>query len=85
MTAPGDLGMARAYVSGDLDLHGVHPGDPYDALVLLKDHLEFRAPTPSEALRFARSLGLGNLRPPPPAAAGAPAALAPRSRACGTR
>jgi cyclopropane-fatty-acyl-phospholipid synthase len=29
LTAPGDLGMARAYVSGDLRLHGVHPGDPY--------------------------------------------------------
>src|SRR5689334_5538626 len=38
MTAPGDLGMARAYVSGDLDITGVHPGDPYDAMVLLKDH-----------------------------------------------
>ena len=35
MTAPGDLGMVRAYVSGDLQLSGVHPGDPYDALVLL--------------------------------------------------
>ena len=32
LTAPGDLGMARAYVSGDLDLEGAHPGDPYDAL-----------------------------------------------------
>ena len=31
LTAPGDLGMARAYVVGDLDLSGVHPGDPYDA------------------------------------------------------
>ena len=29
MTAPGDLGLARAYVSGDLDINGVHPGDPY--------------------------------------------------------
>ena len=27
-TAPGELGLARAYVSGDLELHGVHPGDP---------------------------------------------------------
>ena len=44
MTAPGDLGMARAYVSGDLDLTGVHPGDPYDAMVLLKDHTKFRCP-----------------------------------------
>jgi cyclopropane-fatty-acyl-phospholipid synthase len=66
MTAPGDLGMARAYVSGDLDLTGVHPGDPYDALVLLKDHNKFRVPTPAEALRIARSLGLSHLRPPAP-------------------
>ena len=66
MTAPGDLGMARAYVSGDLDLSGVHPGDPYDALVLLKDHTRFRVPTPSEAVLIARSLGVSHLRPPPP-------------------
>ena len=32
LTAPGDLGLARAYVSGDLVLHGVHPGDPYPVL-----------------------------------------------------
>ena len=49
MTAPGDLGLARAYTSLDLDLTGVHPGDPYDALVLLKDHTQFRVPTPAEA------------------------------------
>jgi cyclopropane-fatty-acyl-phospholipid synthase len=66
MTAPGDLGLARAYVSGDLDLTGVHPGDPYDALVLLKDHTKFRVPTPTEALRIARDLGLSHLRPPAP-------------------
>ena len=66
MTAPGDLGMARAYVSGDLDIVGTHPGDPYDALVLLKDHTRFRMPAPSEALHIARSLGLSQLRPPAP-------------------
>ena len=66
MTAPGDLGMARAYVSGDLDLSGVHPGDPYDAIMLLKDHTKFRVPAPSEALLIARSLELSRLRPPPP-------------------
>ena len=27
-TSPGSLGMARAYLSGDLDIFGVHPGDP---------------------------------------------------------
>ena len=69
MTAPGDLGMARAYVSGDLQLSGVHPGDPYDALVLLKDHTKFRVPAPSEAVAH---------RPQP--RPHAPAATAPRHR-----
>jgi cyclopropane-fatty-acyl-phospholipid synthase len=36
-TAPGELGLVRAYVSGDLQLHGVHPGDPYELLKALKD------------------------------------------------
>jgi cyclopropane-fatty-acyl-phospholipid synthase len=66
MTAPGDLGMARAYVSGDLDIHGVHPGDPYEALKLLQNHLNFRRPSAAEALALVRGLGLGNLKPPPP-------------------
>ncbi|WP_244929140.1 cyclopropane-fatty-acyl-phospholipid synthase family protein [Nocardioides sp. W7] len=67
LTAPGDLGMARAYVAGDLHLTGVHPGDPYDAMLLLMNHLRFRTPTPAEALHLVRGLGLGNLlRPPPP-------------------
>jgi cyclopropane-fatty-acyl-phospholipid synthase len=66
LTAPGDLGFARAYVAGDLLVHGVHPGDPYDLLVLLMNHLRFRAPSPSEALAIVRSLGLDKLRPPTP-------------------
>jgi cyclopropane-fatty-acyl-phospholipid synthase len=66
LTAPGDLGFARAYVTGDLVIHGVHPGDPYDALVLLQNNLRFRTPSPSEGLELFRSLGLGALRPPPP-------------------
>lgn len=32
VTAPGDLGLARAYISGDLELIGAHPADPYEAL-----------------------------------------------------
>jgi cyclopropane-fatty-acyl-phospholipid synthase len=66
LTAPGDLGMARAYVAGDLRLHGVHPGDPYDALVALQNHLRFRTPSPAEALAIVRGLGLSHLRPPAP-------------------
>src|SRR5882672_5644069 len=34
-TAPGELGLARAYVAGDLQMCGVHPGDPYDLLISL--------------------------------------------------
>ncbi|WP_307718962.1 class I SAM-dependent methyltransferase [Nocardioides sp. LS1] len=66
LTAPGDLGMARAYVSGDLAVNGVHPGNPYEALRLLQSHLRFRRPTPAEALTLLRGLGLSNLKPPPP-------------------
>jgi cyclopropane-fatty-acyl-phospholipid synthase len=64
-TAPGDLGMARAYVAGDLDVIGVHPGDPYELLNALGD-LRFKLPPPKTAAAVARSLGLELLKPPPP-------------------
>jgi len=66
LTAPGDLGMARAYVSGDLDVEGAHPGDPYDALVVLMNHVRFKMPSPPELIRILRGLGLSHLKPPPP-------------------
>lgn len=66
LTAPGDLGMARAYVSGDLLMHGVHPGDPYEAMKILQSHLRFRKPSATEAISLLRGLGLSNLKPPPP-------------------
>lgn len=66
MTAPGDLGLARAYVAGDLVLHGAHPGDPYEAFRLLKDHTGFRTPRPTEAIAIVRELGVSHLVPPPP-------------------
>jgi cyclopropane-fatty-acyl-phospholipid synthase len=68
LTAPGDLGMARAYVSGDLELRGVHPGDPYEALRLMEDGLRLKLPSPAEALALVRGLGWERLRPPPPPA-----------------
>ncbi len=66
VTAPGDLGLGRAYVSGDLTISGVHPGDPYEALKVLQKGLKFRRPTATEAVRLLRSLGVSNLRPPQP-------------------
>lgn len=67
-TAPGDLGMARAYISGGLGLHGVHPGDPYQLLKTLADQLHFRRPSPRELAAIVRSIGIEHLVPisPPP-------------------
>ncbi|MFT4287037.1 class I SAM-dependent methyltransferase [Nocardioides sp.] len=66
MTAPGDLGLARAYVSGDLILHGTHPGDPYEAFKLLMHHTNFTMPGPLELAAILRRLGVSHLVPPPP-------------------
>ena len=66
MTAPGDLGLARAYAAGDLELTGVHPGDPYPVLQLLQNHTKFRRPSAAEVVAIVRSLGISNLKPPPP-------------------
>ncbi|WP_232677004.1 class I SAM-dependent methyltransferase [Nocardioides sp. R-C-SC26] len=66
LTAPGDLGLARAYAAGDLVIHGEHPGNPYAVMQRLKDHTKFRAPTAGELLAIVRGLGLSSLKPPPP-------------------
>ena len=68
LTAPGDLGMARAYVSGDLELHGVHPGDPYELLKALAEKMDFRRPPARVLANIVRSIGFEHLKPiaPPP-------------------
>ena len=65
-TAPGDLGMARAYIAGDLQAEGVHPGDPYEAMRVMAYQLRFRRPTLAELALITRSLGWQRLRPVPP-------------------
>jgi cyclopropane-fatty-acyl-phospholipid synthase len=67
-TAPGELGLVRAYVSGDLRFHGVHPGDPYELLKALGDHVEVTRPSASLLAQVVRSVGVEHLRPvaPPP-------------------
>ena len=80
VTAPGDLGMARAYVAGDLDVEGVHPGDPYDALRLLQKRLQVPPPVAAEALAIVRGLGLAPTSAAAAAAAGDAAPLAARRR-----
>jgi cyclopropane-fatty-acyl-phospholipid synthase len=68
VTAPGELGMARAYIAGDLELRGVHPGDPYELLKTLADKLNFKRPSPRVLANIVRSVGVEHLTPaaPPP-------------------
>jgi cyclopropane-fatty-acyl-phospholipid synthase len=67
-TSPGDLGMARAYVSGDLAMCGVHPGDPYELLKALAAQVDFKRPPARVLANIIRSIGIEHLRPiaPPP-------------------
>ncbi|MGD1172905.1 class I SAM-dependent methyltransferase [Mycobacterium seoulense] len=65
-TAPGELGLARAYVAGDLDVYGVHPGDPYRLLKTLTDRVQFKRPPARVLANVVRSMGLERLVPVPP-------------------
>jgi cyclopropane-fatty-acyl-phospholipid synthase len=65
-TAPGDLGFARAYVSGDLEPHGVHPGDPYELLNAMASQLDFKRPPARVMVDIVRSIGFEHLLPVPP-------------------
>ena len=68
MTAPGDLGLARAYVAGDLELVGNHPGDPYETLQALAGDLKVTKPSPLEMAQLVREIGVEHFKPiaPPP-------------------
>ena len=61
VTAPGELGFARAYVAGDLDIEG----DLYEALELLERRRALSRLVP-ELLPVVRDLGIDALRPLPP-------------------
>lgn len=68
LTAPGDLGLVRAYISGDIDFIGVHSADPYDLLKLMDSELHLRTPSPGEIKELIASLGWKTFIPvaPPP-------------------
>ena len=70
-----DLALVRPYVTGDLTLEGVHPGDPYEALAMLHKGLRFRVPSPTEVVTLLRSMGLSHLKPPPPPRQEAPSRM----------
>src|SRR6201997_3909129 len=65
-TAPGELGLARAYVSGDIEARGVPPGDPSELLKLLADKVEFGRPSARLLASIIRSVGIEHLVPAPP-------------------
>ncbi|MGK2879596.1 MAG: class I SAM-dependent methyltransferase [Mycobacterium sp.] len=67
-TAIGELGLARAYVSGDLEPLGVHFGDPYELLLALAHKMDFKRPPARVLANVVRSIGLERLKPiaPPP-------------------
>ena len=67
-TAPGELGLARAYVAGDLLARGVPPGDPYELLKVLTEKVEFKRPSLRVLANVLRSIGVEHLVPvaPPP-------------------
>ncbi|MFN3339739.1 MAG: class I SAM-dependent methyltransferase [Dietzia sp.] len=67
VTAPGDLGLARAYLSGELEVVGVHPGAPRDvfgALEVFRKTMT-RRPDARTMVQVARSIGRENLTVPP--------------------
>ena len=68
VTAPGDLGLVRAYVSGDIDFLDLHPADPYELLKLMDDGLHLRRPSAAEIKDIVLSLGMKTFVPvsPPP-------------------
>ncbi len=61
LTGPGEIGFARAYVAGEVDVEG----DIFEALTL-RDNLPDVKVTPREWLLLARAAGVEGLRPLPP-------------------
>lgn len=61
LTRPGELGLARAYVSGDIELDG-----PIYGLFELESPPILRVVNPAMIRRFLSELGPGVLKPPPP-------------------
>jgi cyclopropane-fatty-acyl-phospholipid synthase len=61
VTAPGSLGLARAYLMGDLVFEGMDEGDPYEVLKMVDEELAPGRPQLEaipELVRFVREHGL---------------------------
>lgn len=64
-TAPGEIGLARAYLAGDLTIPGLDPGNPASLLQVFQPRLEVHKPTLSELPELLSSLGFRTFSPPP--------------------
>ncbi|MBF6302463.1 class I SAM-dependent methyltransferase [Nocardia amamiensis] len=71
-TAPGELGLVRAYIAGDLRPMGVPDGDPYRLLAVLVRDLKFTRPPARELARIAAGIGWRTLIPVAPPGLEAP-------------
>lgn len=65
VTSPGELGLVRAYVSGDMEFDGVPPGNPYEFLNLFMTDFNIKRPQFAKVARIAKGLGIKNLQVPP--------------------
>ncbi len=69
LTAPSELGAARAYLMGDLTVTGVHPANPYPAFRAMMPMVEgFHAPSVADVRRIIATVGAKGLVPPTPPA-----------------
>ena len=76
VTAPGELGLARAYLQGDIDSPQLVPGDPYRLfgdLVAVKPYL--RTPNPAQLAHAVASVASHGIRLPEPPASEGPGRL----------
>lgn len=64
-TAPGELGLARAYVQGDLEVDGLDMGDPTGLLEEFPQRIQIERPTLHELPELLRGIGIRSLVPPP--------------------
>ncbi|MEO3937997.1 class I SAM-dependent methyltransferase [Dermatophilaceae bacterium Soc4.6] len=54
LTAPGSLGVVRAYLMDDLVVDPLDEADPYEALRFIEDELSMRRPSAADAAALAR-------------------------------
>lgn len=64
VTAPGELGLVRAYVMGDLAIDGMDPGDPHDVLSHFLTGFQPLKAKPIDIAKALPSLGLKSFAPP---------------------